>query len=439
MPKKKPAIGKPAVEKAGDIDLVKVAEKTDRKELFDIKGNTVELLVYRVPTKHLFFNIENGRYADKMLQLREDNPGVEIDPRQDQWKKKIKTMLEGTYPGTGGDKEPFQRLRADILASRQRRPGVVLNDGGVLDGNRRLAVLLDLAASPESNPSRFEWLDAVILPPNVGPEDRWRIEAGLQIGKDEKLAYSPINQLLKIREGLKIFANAEKPEQEIAKNLYGITEKEIRKDILKVGLIDEYLEFIGKPGAYNEVSESRVVERFEEAVDIVERGKSLPREKYKRIKPTLFALIRDQTMTNYEMRKIGRAMGGKGKSAIYKNEKALDDLLKIGADLKDLRRALTAKAETSSRIQVHRDKSEVFLERMQATEAINDPLRLADRAKISLETLLDALAPLRGVKHDTWQQTMASLDTTLKEISKLSESCSKAIKRIGIKVVKKSK
>jgi hypothetical protein len=438
MPKKPKASVKNAEEKLM-IDLIKVAEKTDRKELFDIKGDTVALTVYRVPTKYLFFNIENGRYADKMLQLRDDNPGVEIDPREEQWKKTIKTMLEGSYPGTAVDKEPFQRLRADILASRQRRPGVVLNDGGVLDGNRRLAVLLDLAGSSEPNPSRFEWLDAVILPSNVGPEDRWRIEAGLQIGKDEKHEYSPINQLLKIREGLKIFTGAEKPEQEIAKNLYGITEKEIKKDILKISLIDEYLEFIGKPGAYNEVSESRVVERFEEAVDIVERGKSLPLERYKRVKPTIFALIRDQTMTNYDMRKIGRAMGGKGKSAIYKNEKALDELLKIGSDLKQLRTALRVNTDKSSRNKAHKERSEQFLERMQATEAINNPLKLADRAKISLETLLDALAPLEGKKHDDWQQTMASLDITLKSISKLSENCSRAIKKIGIRVVKKAR
>jgi len=437
MAKKQPTVGKPAVKKAGDIDLVKVAEKTDRKELFDIKGNTVELPVYRVPTKHLFFNIENGRYADKMLQLREDNPDVEIDPRQDQWKKKIKTMLEGTYPGTSGDKEPFQRLRADILASRQRRPGVVLNDGGVLDGNRRLAVLVDLAASPEPNPSRFEWLDAVILPPNVGPEDRWRIEAGLQIGKDEKLAYSPINQLLKIREGLKIFSGVEKPEQEIAKNLYGITEKEIKRDIVKVGLIDEYLEFIGKSGAYNDVS--GLVERFEEAVDIVERGKELPLEKFKRIKPTLWAIIHDEAMTNWQMRKIGRAMGGKGKSAVYKNERALDDLLKIGSSITDLRRALGARGPASSRSQLHVEKSKTFIERMEATEKINEPLRLASTAKTNLETLLDALETKGTMKHGEWEQKMALVEVALGEISRLSDKCAKAAKRLRVKVIKKNK
>src|SRR6266404_3176720 len=333
MPNKKPSATKSVAEKS-NIDLVTVAKKTDRKELFGLKGDTEELSVYRIPTKYLYFNIENGRYADKMIQLKQDNPAVEIDPRQNQWRKVIKTMLEGSYAGTEGDKEPFQRLRADILASKQRRPGVVLSNGGVLDGNRRLAVLLDLAESSELNPTRFEWLDAVILPVDVGPEDRWRIEAGLQIGKDEKLSYSPINQLLKIREGLRIFHKVEKPEREIAKTLYGITEKEIKRDIVKVGLIDEYLEFIGRPGAYNDVS--GLVERFEEAVDIVERGKDLPVETFKKVKPTLWAIIRDQAMTNWEMRAIKKSLGGKGKSTALKNDRALNALLNIGSDLRQL-------------------------------------------------------------------------------------------------------
>src|SRR5712692_740917 len=197
-------------------DLLAVSELTGRKVLFWLKGKRRELDVHRIPTKHLYFNIENGRYADKMIQLKADNPGVVINPREDRWREKIHDMLKGTYSGTEGDQESFETLRADILAKQQLHPGVVLADGGVLDGNRRLAVLLDLSKT-ERNPGRFEFFEGAILPEDVGPEDRWRIEAGLQIGRDEKLAYSPINQLLKIREGLNLFKGLKNPEHEIAK------------------------------------------------------------------------------------------------------------------------------------------------------------------------------------------------------------------------------
>jgi hypothetical protein len=165
----------------GSIDLRDVSDKTARKELVWLRGKGQELDVYRVPIKYLYFNIENGRYADKMIQLQAEHPGVEIDPRQAKWKDTIWQMLQGTYRGTEADKEPFTRLRNDLLARKQLRPGVVLGDGGVLDGNRRFAVLRDLAKS-ERNPTRFEYFDAVVLPSFVDECDRWRIAAGLQIG-----------------------------------------------------------------------------------------------------------------------------------------------------------------------------------------------------------------------------------------------------------------
>ncbi len=144
-------------------------------------------------------------------------------------------------------------------------------------------------------------------------------------------------------------------------------------------------------------------------------------------------------MTNYEMRKIGRAMGGKGKSAVYKNERALDDLLRIGSSITDLRRALSAKSGMNSRKRLHEEKSKEFIERMEATEKINEPLRLASTAKTNLETLLDALETKGTVRHGEWEQKMVSLDVALTEISRLSDKCAKAVKRLRVKVIKKNK
>src|SRR5258708_23969332 len=110
--------------------LMHVSTKTSRKELFWLKGKKEEVEVYRIPVHMLYFNIENGRYADKMIQLQADNPGAHIDPRNDQWKEAIGSMLRGEYPGTQGDRGPFENLRSDILSKQQLKPGVVLFDGG---------------------------------------------------------------------------------------------------------------------------------------------------------------------------------------------------------------------------------------------------------------------------------------------------------------------
>ena len=116
-----------------DDGILPACKKTNRYERFWVNGRAEELAVYRVPIKLLYFNIENGRYADRMIQLKADNPGVEIDPRNPKWREKIAEMLRGEYPNTERDKEPFTKLVEDIRAKTQLRPGVVLRDGAVLD------------------------------------------------------------------------------------------------------------------------------------------------------------------------------------------------------------------------------------------------------------------------------------------------------------------
>jgi hypothetical protein len=60
----------------------------------------------------------------------------------------------------------------DLKKREQLRPGVVLADGGVIDGNRRLAALHRLWR--DTNDKRFRYFDAAILPADTDKEDRWR-------------------------------------------------------------------------------------------------------------------------------------------------------------------------------------------------------------------------------------------------------------------------
>jgi|GEM_PF-3316461 hypothetical protein len=402
-------------------NLKDISEPTDRKELFWIKGRRQELEVLRVPTKHLYFNIENGRYADKMVQLKEDNPGVEINPKGEKWMATICRMLKGEYPGTERDVDAFRKLRDDLAGRQQLRPGVVLFDGGVLDGNRRLAALIDLQQT-EPNPSRFEYLDAVILDEDVGPEDRWRIEAGVQIGRDEKHPYSPINELLKIQEGLILFKGRPNPEKEISKVLYGISEDEIEKDIQKIRLINQYLEFIGKPKSYNEIGD--VIERFEETVKTLEHAKKQgsPPAEIQRLKLTHLAIIRDKLMDNWQMREIRGAMGT-GKAAKGKNEQALKGLLELGNNPQALRKAFSTREPLSSFKSSNQEKVEAFLDQRDAQKKADKPVQLANNAKTHLKQLLETLIGGRIVGNAEFAQKIDALPDVLKEVIDVAKKC----------------
>jgi ParB-like chromosome segregation protein Spo0J len=370
-----------------------------------------------------------------MIQLRAEHQGIDINPKDEKWKKEIKRMLEGSYPGTERDQDAFQHLRASLVARKQLQPGVVLQDGGVLDGNRRLAVLLDLAEK-EKTPSHFEYFDAVILPGDIGPEDRWRIEAGTQLGREEKWSYSPINQLLKIKEGLQIFKDSPNKVKEIAETLNGVSEKEVQHDITKIGLIDQYLAFIKKPKAYNEVG--GIIERFEEVVNAIETSKKLQwtPQQVKKLKLTLWAVVRDQTMGHLQMRYIARAMGasGKGKRVSLKNEKALNNFLEIECSVDELQSALGDNTEKSALAEQHKEKANDFLEQMQALEVINKPLSLARRARTDLDTLLEALESGGFVSNKDLQEQINSLPEILQEVVGLASKCASRARTLHSKV-----
>jgi hypothetical protein len=321
------------------VDLSQVSEKTKRVERHWIKGQKRDLDVYRISLEHLYFNIENGRYADRMIRLRQENPGLQIDPRQDKWKHKIEEMLAGEHKDTSRDKAAFEKLLQDIRERDQLRPGVVLVDGGVIDGNRRLAALRRLWKESK-NAARFGYFDGVILPKDTTDEDRWFIEAGIQLGIPERLDYTPINELIKVRQGIRLYEakiedgslpSTESPVKLVAKALYGRSEADVQEMSQRLRLIDEYLEFIKEPEAYDQVGASS--EDFLEASRIISAAENyqLDPSFIGKLKAVLFYLIHKNKMDNWQLREIYHALGGdpkkKGPRSKRKNMAAVEEFL----------------------------------------------------------------------------------------------------------------
>ena len=416
---------------AAPVDIQQYSTKTDRKHRIWFNGEKHDLDVYRIPTKYLHFNIQNGRYADKMMQLKVENPGESIDPRLEKWRNDISRMLRGEYPGTQDDREPWERLCADIRGKSQLHPGVVIADGGVIDGNRRLSVLLSLATDrSEKNATRFEYFEGVILPENVSDEDRWRIEAGQQLGKDEKQDYSSINKILKIKEGLRIFGEDETGIREIASAMYGTKEKEIRDIIKEINLIDEYLIYLEKPGAYNEVA--GLTERFLEAVNTLEAAKNngFTPQQFGRLKLVLFAGIRGRMVENWDIREIRKAVAPpkKQKAVEHLNEKILNELLTLDAKPSAFKEAFAVTDPKQSPLLADiGDKLDKFLDQRKVLDKINEPRKLADSAKSNLEALTESLTQALP-KHPHRDETLQAVGQALKEIIKLAKACQAQLK-----------
>jgi hypothetical protein len=222
--------------------------KTNRIQVLEIAGKRCDLEVYRLPTDMLRYNIRNGRFAAEYKELR-SKIGRDLDPNDKKDEEQIKKLL------LEQNKDATRVLKDDLVKMGQRNPGVVTHDGFVINGNRRMAVFKQLLE--ETGEDKWRYLEVSMLPKGASEQDVWRIEAGLQFSRDERLDYGPINRLLKFREGI----DAGLTTKQIAATLYGgETSEEVQEAIERLKLIENYLEFVGKPGHFK--TAERVQEHF---------------------------------------------------------------------------------------------------------------------------------------------------------------------------------
>lgn len=214
----------------------------------ELAGEVKTFRVYRVPLKHLIFNIRNGRFAAELLE-KEEQLKRKLDPTVDQDAKVIrKLLLEQSESETAA-------LKEDLSLHGQLDPGIITFDGAVINANRRMAILKTLF--DETRETKFDFLAVARLPEQVDQKDLWRIEAGLQFAKDFRLEYGPINELLKLKEGLQQGLTPD----DISKSLLGrYSAKKVNEKIEILKLIDSYLRQTKKSGEYHLIQ--RNVEKF---------------------------------------------------------------------------------------------------------------------------------------------------------------------------------
>ena len=270
-------------------------------------GGTKKMFdVYRLPINLLAFNIRNGRFAAE-LRATEKQLGRRLDalmPEDDEVIRKL--LLNQDEFATG-------LLKDDIRKVGQTDPGIITHDGFVINGNRRMAVLQ--ALHDEDRTGKYEYLEVQVLPQGVGEKDLWRIEAGLQLSRDKRLEYGPVNDLLKIREGLKSKLTAE----EIAATLYGLRDAdEVKEKDERLALIDSYLEYVGTPDEYTRVN--GVVEHFINLQDFLRTLKKLGVKGTERHKWLLraFEMIR-AGMGHMDVRQLRKIVGSEDARAHFLN------------------------------------------------------------------------------------------------------------------------
>ena len=213
---------------------------TGRKEKHSIDGVTRDFEVYQIKTDLLFYNEQNDRIATWVSEYDSEHGGDLLAlPR-----KEYNEVIEGFI--VQSNTKALRKTQRDIALRGQLRPGVVLNDGRVIDGNRRLTCIRRIARE-KNEPG---WFEAVVLDDATGSDEKRikLLELSIQIGEEEKVAYDPVDRLVGVYRD--IIKNHLIIPAEYAKAT-GLKEGEVNKLVERAQYMEEFLAFCNAPEQYH--------------------------------------------------------------------------------------------------------------------------------------------------------------------------------------------
>ena len=201
----------------------------------------------------------------------------------------------------------------------------------------------------------------------------------------------------------------------------------------RLDLIDEYLRFIKRPGAYDEIGTLSVSERFLEASRIVQAAENNNHNPsfLVKLKSVLFYEIGADQMDNWDLRKIYHALGGdpkkRGPKPKLKNPNALKEFLDEFPEPKIIQEALATDIEPllaakkslplkksaplniSAGPKLPIDKArlgaatEKFIRTMEASTQSKGPRKIAAGASAEIAALRSSLGD-KGVRKGTYRR-----------------------------------
>ncbi len=293
------------------------------------KGQTKPYTSKRIPLNMLYYNDMNGRIStliDEYQQKNGTNSLIELkDIDREQYNSTLASMIKDSAADHGAS---FKKTKEDIRKNGQKQIGVVLDDGRVIDGNRRFTCLRELSRDSENWDGRFGYFEAVVLPaPNTSDRNGWAeikaLEIDLQFKVDNPRDYDPIDRLASVYHDVLKPETKFFPTEASYYNARGITQKEFQseKDVINVML--EYLEHIGKPERFYILK----TEKLDGPMRELAKGKSAMGDAvWQRSKGDLFdicCLNRKGDLTR-EIRELVKS-AKKGTGAFQKIQKRLDE------------------------------------------------------------------------------------------------------------------
>ena len=173
------------------------------------QGRAIDCPVVTLPVEAVVYNSRSHR-----IQAQLESAGFLEDLRVDPYSEHSQKIIECTLQATEG----YPDLRDNLALEGQRDAGVLTESGVLINGNTRVAALVEL---------QEKYVRAAVLPSDAGEEEFNELEMQLQVAKDFRQAYTFTNKLLFINE---LAVQPNRTHAEIARSL-GLTRSNERREL----------------------------------------------------------------------------------------------------------------------------------------------------------------------------------------------------------------
>lgn len=205
---------------------------TEYTRKLTLDGITNSYQVYKIRLDKLYFNDQNDRIATWINKYKVVNNVEQIDISNEQYNDIVEQFIYESNP------KAIDKTKNNISLVGQREAGVVLNDGRIIDGNRRFTCLRRIEKESEQ-----QYFEAVILDSDIQSNEKAikLLELSIQHGEEGRIDYNPIDKLVGIYQD--IIKNKLITVEEYSKTV-NESVSSIQKKMEQAQLMNEFLEFI---------------------------------------------------------------------------------------------------------------------------------------------------------------------------------------------------
>lgn len=215
--------------------------ETGEKKKLSIRGQVNDnYYVYEIPLDYLYYNNQNGRINTMYKKYSSINGLITPEPGNSDYNKIFEQFIFES------NAQAMKETKLSIEEKSQQEPGVVLPDGRVIDGNRRLTALRMI----EREKNITQYFNAVILPLDATLKTDEKIikelELDLQLGREERVNYDPIDRIFDVYNTIeveKLMTVDEYKKASGAKSTKGIN-----RDIRLAKLIIRFIDLVSPGG-----------------------------------------------------------------------------------------------------------------------------------------------------------------------------------------------